>query len=292
MFCGYFAAIVSPFRDSMLDFAALEKYLTYLIDAGISGVVVCGSTGESVLLSPEEKLELIGVASRIVGGRVKVIAGVLDPSTENCVDFIHKLEHLVDGFLCICPFFIKPSQSQIYTHFETLNTSTERPIIIYNNPTRVGVKLDLDTFIRLSRLKNIVAIKDCNLDPSVFVQWRMALDSVGTQFDFLAGNDDAVAAAMAMGASGAISVSANVAPALCQKMYEALNQQDMEKFKTLRDNLDPLHRLMFEEPSPAPAKYALSRLGIMENELRLPLSPVGKILQEKIDLYLQEIGLL
>jgi 4-hydroxy-tetrahydrodipicolinate synthase len=292
MFCGYFAAIVSPFRESKLDFVSLEKYLAHLISSGISGIVVCGSTGESVLLSPEEKLELIRAASAFARGKVKVIAGVLDPSTENCIQLIRKCEDLVDGFLCICPFFLKPSQSQIYAHFERLSAATKHPIILYNNPARAGVKLDFDTFIRLSRRKNIVAIKECATDLAAFVQWRSALDGIREEFDFLAGNDEMVAAAMAMGANGAISVSANVAPVLCQQMYEALQRQDMKQFKTLRDDLDPLHRLMFEEPSPGPVKYALSRLGLMENELRMPLSPIGQILQEKIDLWLQEIGLL
>ncbi|MDR3155540.1 MAG: 4-hydroxy-tetrahydrodipicolinate synthase [Holosporaceae bacterium] len=292
MFCGYFAAIVSPFREMKLDFVSLEKYLAHLIGSGISGVVVCGSTGESLLLSPDERLELVRATSVIAGGKVKVIAGTLDPSTNNCVRFMRQVEHFVDGFLCICPFFIKPSQSQIYTHFERLSASIELPIILYNNPARTGVKLDFETFIKLSQLKNILAIKECAADLSVFAHWRSALNDIGKEFNFLAGNDEVAPAAMAMGASGAISVSANVAPILCQKMYEALNKQDMEKFKVLRDDLDQLHRLMFEEPSPAPVKYALSRLGMVKNELRAPLCPVGLILQEKIDLWLRKIGLL
>ncbi|MDR1335084.1 MAG: 4-hydroxy-tetrahydrodipicolinate synthase [Holosporaceae bacterium] len=292
MFCGYFAAVVSPFKGSRLDLVAFEKYLAYLITGGISGIVVCGSTGEFVLLSPEEKLELILTASAIARGKVKVIAGILDPSTENCVSLMRKSENFVDGFLCICPFFLKPSQSQIYAHFEMLNTATQHPIIIYNNPARAGVGLDFETFIKLCQLKNIVAIKECATDLSVFVRWRAAAESFGKKIDFLAGNDEAAAAAIAMGAAGAISVSANVAPVLSQRMYAALNQGNMETFKALRDDLAPLHQLMFEEPSPAPVKYALSRLGILENELRMPLFPIGSILQEKIDLWLQKIGLL
>lgn len=288
MISGYIAAVVTPFSDGKVDIESFEKYLSFLADSKIFGVVVCGSTGESLSLSMQEKVELIKAAHRIIGGKIKLFAGVIDAATHNCLDFIKKTEEIVDGFLCICPFYIKPSQNQIYEHFKTISDATKRDIILYNNPGRVGTSIDFSTLKKLSSQKNVVAVKECTSDLSVFSTWRAA---VKEDFAFLSGNDDTAAAALSMGAVGVISVTANIAPELCSTMLSAFQQNNLERFAVVRDALEPLHKLMFAEPSPGPVKYALSKLGLMKEELRMPLSPISSTLKAKIDKVMRELSL-
>ncbi len=289
MINGYIAAVVTPFKNGKLDIKSFEKYIDYIVHSGVSGMVVVGSTGESLSLSMAEKVELVKVASRINQGKIKLLAGTIDASTDNCVEMIKSTEKDVDGYLCICPFYIKPSQEQIYNHFKTLSNATSRDIVLYNNPGRVGTSIGLETFKKSCALKNVVAIKECAGDLSRFTLWR---SEVKDSFVFLTGNDDSACGALAMGADGVVSVSANVAPELCAKMYTAFKNNDTERLNILRDTLAPLHSLMFAEPSPAPAKYALSRLGYMSEELRAPLAPISQDLRNSIDMFLEKVGLI
>ena len=289
MIGGYIAAVVTPFKDGKVDIESFEKYMNYMVSSGISGMVVCGSTGESLSLTMQEKVELVKIASRINSNRTQLFAGVIDASTQNCLELVKNTEEYVDGFLCICPFYVKPSQEQIYSHFKKISETTSKNLILYNNPSRVGTDINLDTFKRASELKNVVAIKECSSDLSRFSMWR---SEVKKDFAFLTGNDDSACGAIAMGAHGVISVSANVVPELCMKMFNSFRNQDVERFSALRDMLAPLHKLMFTEPSPAPVKYALSKLGIMSDELREPLTSISSDLRAKIDDVLRKIGLI
>jgi 4-hydroxy-tetrahydrodipicolinate synthase len=280
-------AVVTPFKNGKIDIRAFEKYIGYIIGSGISGIVVCGSTGESLSLSNEEKIELIRTAAAVNDGKIKLIGGAICTTTEDCVEFINKTEKYVDSFLCTCPFYIKPSQQQIYDYFERISDSTSRSIILYNNHERVGINIEFNLFQKLCELKNVIAIKECSSDLSRFSVWRALTKK---KFNFLTGNDNTACAALAMGANGVISVSANVAPELCIRMYNAFKQNNLEGFAVLRDTLMHLHELMFAEPSPAPVKYALSRMGLISNELRAPLSPVSLELQEKINRAVEELS--
>ena len=288
MIGGYIAAVVTPFNDGKIDIEAFERYISFLSNSKISGIVVCGSTGEALSLSLEEKIQLISTAQKITSGKINLFAGVIDSATHTCIDFIKKTEELVDGFLCICPFYIKPSQNQIYDHFKALSEATGKNIILYNNPGRVGTSIDFSTLKKLSSQKNIVAVKECTSDLSVFTTWRTA---VKEDFAFLSGNDDTACAALAMGANGVISVTANIAPELCATLYSAIKQSNFERFCVIRDALEPLHKLMFTEPSPAPVKYALSKLGLIKEELRMPLSPISNGLKTKIDKAMRDLNL-
>ncbi|MDR0556092.1 MAG: 4-hydroxy-tetrahydrodipicolinate synthase [Holosporaceae bacterium] len=280
MLTGYVAAVVSPFVDGKIDLVAFEKYVDHIISSGISGIAVCGSTGESLSLSMYEKIELIRRAAEVNAGRVQLIGGVVNSTTDDCLLLIRQTEKYVDYFLCVCPFYVKPSQQQIYNHFKILSEATSRKIILYNNPCRVGVNMEFDLFRRLCDIENVVALKECALDLSRFTLWRSGMRE---DFSFMAGNDDVACGALAMGAQGVISVSANVAPNLCVRLYNAFLQRNFSEFELIRDSLAQLHELMFTEPNPAPAKYALSRQGLVRNELRAPLSPIGDPLQKRID---------
>jgi 4-hydroxy-tetrahydrodipicolinate synthase len=286
MLKGYTAAVVTPFKSEKIDMAAFKKYINYIINSGVSGIVVCGSTGESLSLSISERVELIKIASKINKGKIKLIGGVIDSATDNCTELLRKTEEYVDSFLCICPFYIKPSQQQIYDHFKKLNDSTKRGIILYNNPGRVGISIGWDAFRKLCDLNNIVAIKECASDLTRFSLWR---PMVKENFLFLSGNDDIACGALAMGAHGVISVTANVTPGLCVGMYDAFRKNDIKKFGMLRDKLAPLHELMFAEPSPAPVKYALNKLELISDELRSPLSPITAELRRKIDVLMDKL---
>ncbi|MBR1735296.1 MAG: 4-hydroxy-tetrahydrodipicolinate synthase [Alphaproteobacteria bacterium] len=288
MLNGYIAAVVTPFSNEKLDLESFERYISFLSGSKISGIVVCGSTGESLSLSLNEKITLIQTAQKITNGKINLFAGVIDATTDNCVNFIKKTEDMVNGFLCICPFYIKPSQSQIYEHFKIISESTKKDIILYNNPGRVGTSIEFPTLKKLSTQKNIIAIKECSSDLSVFTTYR---NSLKENFAFLSGNDDTACAALAMGASGVISVTANIAPDLCATAYSSFKQGNFERFGVVRDALEPLHKLMFAEPSPAPVKYALSKLGLIKNELRMPLSPISEQLKAKIDKIIHELNL-
>ncbi len=286
MFRGYIPAVVTPFKSGKIDFEAFKKYVNWLSDSGVTGIVVCGSTGESLSLTVQEQADLIKVANKVISKRIKLISGVICSSTEICLELIRNSEEYVDGFLCICPFYIKPSQEQIVSHFSKLNANTGKPIILYNNPKRVGTSIEKKAFDSLSKLKNVVAIKECSCDLSRFTLWRKNLTK---DFDFLTGNDDSSFGALAMGAIGIISVSANVCPRLCVSAYDSFMKGDMQKFSQLRDILATLHSLMFAEPSPAPAKYALNRLGLMSAEVREPLAPISVDLRNRIDEFLDKV---
>lgn len=287
MFRGYIAAVVTPFKGGRVDFESFGRHIKWLSNSGVSGIVVCGSTGESLSLTSQEQKDLIQFASKIVSKKIKLIGGVISPSTEVCLNLMKNSEEYVDGFLCICPPYIKPTQTQIVAHFSKLNAETAKPIILYNNPSRVGTSIEREAFNYLSKLKNIVAIKECAHDLSRFTMWRKGLSR---DFDFLTGNDDSAFGALAMGAVGVISVSANVCPRLCVLAYDAFMRGDMTVFAKYRDDLASLHSLMFAEPSPAPAKYALRRLEIIASEeVREPLTSISDGLRQKIDEFLGEI---
>jgi 4-hydroxy-tetrahydrodipicolinate synthase len=287
MLKGYTVALVTPFKNGKIDLPAFEKYVDFIADSGVSGMVVCGSTGESLALSPQEKIELIKTASSVNKKRIGLIGGIIDATTDNCVELMKQTEKYVDNFLCICPFYVKPSQRQICDHFKKLSASTSRGIILYNNPGRVAADIDFPIFEELCELENIVAIKECSPDLSRFVLWRL---SVKEDFYFLSGNDNVACGALALGASGVVSASANMFPSLFAAMYNAFSEEDFETFAAFRDMLAPLHELMSVEPSPAAAKYVLSKMGLMSNELRSPLSPISEELQEQIDGLIEELS--
>lgn len=281
MLSGYIPAAVTPFKNGKVDFDALGSYIEWLENQGISTIVLCGSTGESLSLTLEEQTEILKFASGIIKGNL--IGGVICSTTDNCLQIIKNTEEYVSGFLCICPFYVKPTQTQIVAHFKKLSSSTKKPIVVYNNPSRVGVSIEKNAFDQLIDIENVVAVKECSPDLSRFTLWRPL-----KTFSMLTGNDDSAFGALAMGADGVISVSANVYPKLCIRGYEAFkNHEDFSKYRNL---LAPVHELMFKEPSPAPAKYALSKMGLMANELRSPLGPISADLAKKIDNYMERMS--
>lgn len=288
-FHGSYVALVTPFKKGKVDFDAFQKLVEWHIASGTHGLVPCGTTGETPTLSDSEHKSLIEACIEAAAGRVPVIAGAGSNATDKALDLARFAEKSgADGILVVTPYYNKPSQEGMYQHYKTLNDKQGLPVILYNVPGRTGVELSVDTVIRLGALKRIVAIKDASVDLSRPLQIRTAL---GDGFIQLSGEDGTVAAYLAQGGHGCISVTANVAPKLCAQLHNSWQKKDYKTFSKVRDALMPLHKTLFAETNPAPAKYCLSKMGRIENSLRLPLLPVSAPTRKLLDSAMKAAGI-
>ncbi|MCK5659030.1 MAG: 4-hydroxy-tetrahydrodipicolinate synthase [Alphaproteobacteria bacterium] len=289
MFKGSIVALATPFKNGKVDIGSFKKLVEWHIARGTHGLVPCGTTGETPTLNDAEHKSLIDACIEAARGRVPVIAGAGSNSTEKAIDLARYAEKSgADGILVVTPYYNKPTQKGLYQHYKAINNAIDIPIIIYNVPGRTGVEISVDTIIRLAELKNITGVKDASVDLSRPLQLRSAL---GEEFIQLSGDDATVAAYLAQGGHGCISVTANVAPKLCSELHIHWQNKDYKKFERVRDVLLPLHKSLFVETSPAPAKYCLSRLGKCSEELRLPLVPVTAVTRRKLDNAMEFAGL-
>lgn len=287
---GYIPAIVTPFSENSIDLQSFRKYVNWLVESGVSGIVVCGSTGESISLSCEEKRQLVSVAVEVVGNKVPVIAGIITSTTDDAMKMAKTYEMAgADGLLCVCPYYVKPTQEGVYTHIRCIHESTALPIVVYNNPGRTAFDLSVDTLRKLASLERIIGLKEASSDLSRFLCWRQHVKS---DFCFLSGNDDTFCGALALGAHGTISVTCNIVPDICSDLFSAWVNRNFDKFTVLRDKIMNLHNLLFSEPSPAPTKYALSLMGIMKEDVRRPLLPLTDTNKNKIKYELEKLGLI
>jgi 4-hydroxy-tetrahydrodipicolinate synthase len=278
---GSLVALVTPFAKGKVDFDAFQKLVEWHIASGTHGLVPCGTTGETPTLSESEHKKLISACIEAADGRVPVIAGAGSNATDKVVDLARFSEKAgADAILVVTPYYNKPTQEGLYQHYKTVNGATGLPIFLYNVPGRTGVEISVETIVRLAALKNIRGIKDASADLSRPLQLRVAL---GDGFIQLSGEDATVAAYLAQGGHGCISVTANVAPKLCADLHNFWKKKDWNNFARVRDALSLLHKALFIEASPAPSKYCLSRLGKCTEELRLPLVPVTPAARQKLD---------
>lgn len=286
---GYIPAIVSLFREDEIDIVGFEKYINWLMSKSIDGIVVCGSTGESICLNDSQKISLVNSAVQICkSASKKVIVGIIAADTCECIRQIKLMNNYdFDAYLCICPYYLKPSQSGIIKHFSALQICSDHPIIVYNNPSRVGANITVDTFAKLLEFPKIIGIKECMVESSRILELRNCSDR---NFLLFTGNDEMAGAAFACGADGVISVVANIVPELCVQFYNAWLNHDMGKFYFLQNKLFLLSKLMFEEPSPAPLKYALSKILGSNPDVKLPFEQISVNLKEKIDAILCDMS--
>lgn len=270
MFKGYIAAVVSPFKDNVLDKDGYSKYISWLVDSGINGIVVSGTTGESSALSRNEKINLINTSIETVNKRIPVIVGVGASNTQDVIRQLDDINQIdgIDAIMVVTPFYVKPNQKGIIEHYRMISEVSKFPIVIYNNPGRACVDIAPDTIVTIAKFNKIIALKEASPDLSRFTYLRKAL---GTNFSLLSGNDDTAPGAFAMGADGAISVSANIIPNLCSDIYKSFESADLKSFSEIRNKVFNIHKLMFKEPSPAPLKYALSLKGFITDEVRMPI---------------------
>ena len=289
MFKGSIVALITPFINDQIDEAAFVRLLNWHVDQGTEAVVVCGSTGESFTLRRNEQARLIELAVKTIAGRIPVIAGTAAIDTAQTIELTQQAESLkADGVLIITPPYIKPSQEGLYQYYKAIAENTALPIILYNNPTRTAVTLEVETVVRLASISNIVGLKDATQQLERATLIRAA---VGPDFCLMGGEDALVAGYLAQGGSGSITCMANVAPKLCAQMVRAWHDRDMDTFTRMRDQLVPLSRSLFVETNPCPVKYAMSLLGFCEAGLRSPLQSVNENSKQQILSTMKALGL-
>jgi 4-hydroxy-tetrahydrodipicolinate synthase len=268
-FHGSMPALVTPFKDGKFDEATFRALVDWQISSGSHGLVPVGTTGESPTLSHSEHRNVVDVCIDEARGRVPVIAGAGSNNTVEAMELARHAEKAgADAVLVVTPYYNKPTQEGLYQHFKAVNDAIGIPIIIYNIPGRSVVDMSVETMKRLADLENIVGVKDATGDLDRVSRQRHA---IGPSFIQLSGEDMTALPYMAAGGHGCISVTANVAPALCAQLMEATLKGDFSTALALQDKLIPLHSAIFVEPGVAGAKYALSLIGKIGNELRLPL---------------------
>jgi 4-hydroxy-tetrahydrodipicolinate synthase len=289
-FHGSMTALVTPFKDGKIDEPAYRALIDWQITSGSHGLVPVGTTGESPTLTHDEHQRAVDICIDEVRGRVPVIAGAGSNNTSEAIDLARHAERSgADAVLVVTPYYNKPTQEGLYQHFKAVNDAIGIPIIIYNIPPRSVVDMSVDTMKRLSELPNIVGVKDATGDVGRVSRQRHAM---GGDFIQLSGEDMTALAAMAAGGHGCISVSANVAPALCAELMEATFKDDWSHALKIQDRLTPLHAAIFAEPGVNGAKYALSVLGRIQGDTRLPLVPVGQATEALIRRAMVHAGLL
>ncbi len=289
-FHGSMPALVTPFKEGAVDEQAFRALIDWQITSGSHGLVPCGTTGESPTLTHEEHRRVIDICIDEARGRVPVIAGAGSNNTAEAVALARHAERAgADAVLCVTPYYNKPTQEGLYQHFKAINDAIGIPIIIYNIPPRSVIDMSVDTMKRLFELPNIVGVKDATGDVGRVSRQRAAM---GTDFIQLSGEDMTALAAMAAGGHGCISVTANIAPELCAEQMEAIFKGDWDLALKLQDRLAPLHAAIFVEPGVNGTKYALSLLGRIRDETRLPLVPVKEATELVIRRALVHAGML
>jgi len=292
MFSGSIPALVTPFRDGTFDEAAFRKLVDWQIENGSAGLVPCGTTGENSTLSNAEHHRVIEVCIEQAAGRVPVIAGCGSNDTMNAL--LHMQFSAKCGAaaaLLVAPYYNRPSQDGLLAHFSYLAEHSDLPIVLYNVPGRTVTDLKPETVIELARRypAKIVGIKDASGDLSRVTDHRMG---IGADFCQLSGDDELALPFSAAGGVGCISVTANVAPKLCAEFQAACAAGDLTRARELNDRLYPLHYAMFEDASPGPVKYAMSKvLDYIGDELRLPLVPCNGAARAAVDAALVHAGL-
>ena len=270
MFSGSMVAIVTPMTaDGALDWPAWDRLLDFHVREGSDGIVVGGTTGESPALSPAEIEELTRRAVERCGDKLKVIVGAGSNSTDSTVARTRSLSRLgVDAVMLVTPYYNKPPQEGLYRHFVAAAEASAVPVILYNVPSRTAVDLLPSTIARLARHPRIVAIKEATASLS---RAREILSACPPEFVLLSGDDATAIELMGSGARGVISVTANVAPRRMHEACQAALSGDLTGARAIDASLQPLHKDLFVEANPIPVKWAVARMGIIGNAIRLPL---------------------
>lgn len=280
MFHGAITALVTPFKNNVIDVEALDAFINWQIAQSIDGLLICGSTGESFSLSADEQFTLIKSAVASTHGRVPVIAGASALCTEHTVELAKNAAAAgADAVLIVVPPYLKPSQTGLIQHYEAVADSCSVPVVLYNNPGRSTVGLDIETIAHLAQHKNIIGIKDADVDLSRIKALRNAC---GDDFLMLSGDDETSGDYLEKGGHGCVSVVSNIAPHLCASMQASWRDGDTDRFKAQEARIQQLSDIMFCETNPCPAKFAVSHLGFGGADLRLPLTSVTPETEKRI----------
>lgn len=289
MFSGSFVALVTPMRaDGAVDNDALERLVEFHIANGTNGIVAVGTTGESPTLSVDEH---IGVVQRVVQSvkhRIPVIAGTGANSTTEAIELTAAAKQVgADACLLVTPYYNKPTQEGLFLHYQALAKAVAIPQILYNVPSRTGCDLKPETVERLAEIPNIVGLKEA----ASLERNRELLTRVGGRLALFSGDDDLACECMLAGYQGVISVTANIAPRQVRAVVDAALARNYAEARRLDAKLQPLHKAMFLESNPIPAKWALLRMGMIDSGIRLPLTPLAKPFHELLDNALRSVGI-
>ena len=285
--CG--TALITPFKNGEVDYEAFAALVDRQIEAGIDYLVPLGTTGETPCLEDDERIKVLQIAKEHSQGRPVVVGGGTN-SLQHTIRSMQMLEpYGVDAFLIVVPYYNKPTQEGQYQYFKAVAEATEKPIVLYNVPGRTGVNMSAETTLRLAEIDNIVAIKEASGDRE---QIEKILAGAPEGFQVLSGNDDDTLWMMQQGGAGIISVASNVAPEHLAEFTTAIRNGDMAKAEALNTELTPLFKNCFVESNPIPAKAAMHAMGLIENELRLPLVPSQQSTYDLMVETIKKLGLI
>ncbi len=287
MFSGSMVALVTPFSKGNVDVQALENLIESQINAGIDGILVCGTTGEGTLLLPREREVVIKTAVAKANKRVPIIVGCSSAWPAEIIPMIKHAEGLgADAALVITPYYVKPTQIGMLHHFAVIHDNTNIPIIMYNNPGRCKVNLAIEAVIELSKLPRIAGLKDSdpNLSRVTLIKHHIP------DFKLFSGDDASYLGYLAHGGDGCMSVTANLEPALVKNLYTAFKERNIEEAQRIDRLLAPLNHALFLEPNPTPVKYAMFKRNLIKNEIRLPLMPPSEFVQKRLDAVLEKMA--
>lgn len=290
MFKGSIPALITPFKDGKLDEATFARFVEWQIAEGSHGLVPVGTTGESPTVSHDEHKRVVEICVEIANKRVPVIAGAGSNSTAEAIELAqHGKSVGANAVLVVMPYYNKPTQEGLYQHFKAINDAVDIPIVLYNVPGRTVSDMQVEAMARCAKLKNVIGVKDATADLSRASLQRAAC---GEDFMMLSGEDATALGFNAHGGTGCISVTANVAPALCSQFQQACLKGDFATALKIQDQLMPLHDALFVETSPGPVKYACSRLGFGDGFARLPMVPITESTRKRVDDAMAHAGLL
>jgi len=286
---GVFPALITPFRDGLVDEKAFAAMVERQIAGGVHGLVPVGTTGEGSTLSHEEHRRVVELCVQVTAGRVPVIAGAGSNSTAEAIEFTRHAKAVgAQAALSVTPYYNRPSQEGMYRHFAAINDAVALPLLVYNVPSRTSVDISNETLERLSKLPHVAGIKDATGDMGRASLQRL---TCGPDWVMLSGDDPTALGYMAQGGHGCISVTANVAPQACAAFYDAWAAGDWASALAWQDRLIRLHKALFLDASPSPTKFALAHLGLCDEESRLPITPCSEAAKPIILAALAEAGL-
>ncbi|MEQ9636626.1 MAG: 4-hydroxy-tetrahydrodipicolinate synthase [Devosia marina] len=291
MLRGSITALITPMRNGVVDEKAFASFVEWQLAEGTHGLVPVGTTGESPTVSHEEHRRVVEICIEVANGRVPVVAGAGSNSTAEAVSLAKFAEKTgANAVLSVVPYYNKPNQEGLFQHFSAVASAIDIPVILYSVPGRTIVDLTVDTIARLRDAHaNIIGVKDAT---GSMERATMQRNKLGKEFILLSGDDSTALGFNAHGGHGCISVTSNVAPRLCAQMQELSLAGDFNAARDINDKLAFLHKDLFMEPNPAPAKYVANRLNLCANEIRLPLTPISKPTQDAMDFAMRHAGLI
>ena len=287
IFSGVGTALITPFSGGEIDYPALGRLIDFQIEAGISALIIGGTTGEAATLSDGERYDLYKFAKEYIGGRCKLVFGTGTNDTEVAIRHTKFAEELgCDGALLVTPYYNKGTERGVLCHYRKIAESTTLPLMLYNVPSRTGVNMSLHTLESLSEVENIVAIKEASDSADRLVE----IGAMGEKLRLYAGNDSQLFTVLSLGGGGVVSVLSNLAPRQMMEVYLCFAAGDTEGARAMQNRLLPLIRAMFIETNPAPIKHAMARVGLCSPELRLPLFEISSSNKHLVDIELRRFG--